>query len=47
MNKPFLWRVIFSDGTYQMILSRSYADVCLTATELCPGFARIEREGEW
>lgn len=47
MNKLCLWRVIFSDGTYQLMLSHSRADVCLTATELCPDFVRIEREGEW
>ena len=41
------WRVIFSDGSHQSLLATSREQATLTARELCPGWVRIEQEGDW
>ena len=41
------WRVIFPDGTFQLVLCVSLPEALRTARELCPGWVRIEQEGDW
>jgi hypothetical protein len=49
MTTPRLrpWRVIFPDGSSQIMLATSRTNATLTAQELCPGFVRIQRDGDW
>lgn len=41
------WRVVFPDGTTVALLALGLSEALLTANELMPGFARIERTGDW
>jgi hypothetical protein len=41
------WRVVFPDGSHQSLLATSRERATLAARELCPGWVRIEQEGDW
>lgn len=41
------WRIIYADGSHLGILATDRTHALQTARELCPGFVRVEQEGDW